>query len=149
MAFKTVKFTNTNIWLIPFYICIRNDKETAWTCSILSVCWAGGQEISCFMKPDSSTPYYNIHWLNFVHKHSSQSTSRHLFTFICIVIFFSHAFFWQFDFEACFSISDWDIFMRKDNITTKNLIIVQQDATYSVYYISVDSSTCFGCSHPS
>ena len=26
-----------------------------------------------------------------------------------------------------------------------NLIIVQQDATYSVYYISVGSSTCFGC----
>ena len=26
-----------------------------------------------------------------------------------------------------------------------NLITVQQDATYSVYYISVDSSKCFGC----
>ena len=26
-----------------------------------------------------------------------------------------------------------------------NLIIVQQAATYSVYYISVGSSTCFGC----
>jgi len=26
-----------------------------------------------------------------------------------------------------------------------NLINVQQDATYSVYYISVGSSTCFGC----
>jgi len=26
-----------------------------------------------------------------------------------------------------------------------NLIIVQQDATYSVYYISVGSSTCFEC----
>jgi len=26
-----------------------------------------------------------------------------------------------------------------------NLIIFQQDATYSVYYISVGSSTCFGC----
>jgi len=25
-----------------------------------------------------------------------------------------------------------------------NLIIVQQDATYSVYYISVGSSACFG-----
>ena len=25
---------------------------------------------------------------------------------------------------------------------------VQQDATYSVYYISVGSSTCFGCWHP-
>ena len=30
-----------------------------------------------------------------------------------------------------------------------NIIIVQQDATYSVYYISVGSSTCFGCRHPS
>jgi len=30
-----------------------------------------------------------------------------------------------------------------------NLIIVQQDATYSVYYISVGSSTCFRCWHPS
>ena len=26
-----------------------------------------------------------------------------------------------------------------------NLVTVQQDATYSVYYISVGSSTCFGC----
>ena len=26
-----------------------------------------------------------------------------------------------------------------------NLIIVQQAATYSIYYISVGSSTCFGC----
>ena len=26
-----------------------------------------------------------------------------------------------------------------------NLITVQKDATYSVYYISVGSSTCFGC----
>ena len=30
-----------------------------------------------------------------------------------------------------------------------NLIIVQQDVTYSVYYISVGSSTCFRCWHPS
>jgi len=30
-----------------------------------------------------------------------------------------------------------------------NLITVHQDATYSVYYISVGSSTCFGCWHPS
>jgi len=30
-----------------------------------------------------------------------------------------------------------------------NLITVQQDATYSVYYIFVGSSTCFGCWHPS
>ena len=28
------------------------------------------------------------------------------------------------------------------------LIIVQQDASYSVYYISVGSSTRFGCWHP-
>ena len=32
---------------------------------------------------------------------------------------------------------------------SSNLITVQQDATYSVYYISVGSSTCFGCWHPS
>jgi len=30
-----------------------------------------------------------------------------------------------------------------------NVITVQQDATYSVYYMSVGSSTCFGCWHPS
>ena len=30
-----------------------------------------------------------------------------------------------------------------------NLITLQQDVTYSVYYISVGSSTCFGCWHPS
>jgi len=30
-----------------------------------------------------------------------------------------------------------------------NLITVQQEATYSVYYISVGSSTCFRCWHPS
>jgi len=30
-----------------------------------------------------------------------------------------------------------------------NLIIDQQDATYSVYYISVGSSTYFGCWQPS
>jgi len=29
-----------------------------------------------------------------------------------------------------------------------DLITVQQDATYSVYYISVGCSTCFGCWHP-
>jgi len=29
----------------------------------------------------------------------------------------------------------------------KNLIIVQQDATYSVRYISASNSTCFGCWH--
>jgi len=32
---------------------------------------------------------------------------------------------------------------------SENLIIVQQDVTYSVYYIFVGSSTCFGCWHPS
>jgi len=30
-----------------------------------------------------------------------------------------------------------------------NLITVQQDATYSVYYISVGNSRCFGRWHPS
>ena len=33
--------------------------------------------------------------------------------------------------------------------STSNLITVQQDATYSVYCISVGSSTCFVCWHPS
>ena len=31
------------------------------------------------------------------------------------------------------------------SLGVKRLITVQQDATYSVYYISVGSSTCFGC----
>jgi len=30
-----------------------------------------------------------------------------------------------------------------------NLTIVQQDVTYSVYYITVGSSTCVVCWHPS
>ena len=30
-----------------------------------------------------------------------------------------------------------------------NLVTVQQDATYLVYCISVGSSTCSGCRHPS
>ena len=30
-----------------------------------------------------------------------------------------------------------------------NLIIVQQDATSSLYYVTVGSYTCFGCWHPS
>ena len=30
-----------------------------------------------------------------------------------------------------------------------NLITLELDATYSLYYISVGSSTCFGCYHPS
>ena len=34
---------------------------------------------------------------------------------------------------------------QKLNGSKSNLIIVQQDATYSVYYISAGSSTCFGC----
>ena len=33
--------------------------------------------------------------------------------------------------------------------TLLDLITVQQDETYSVYYISVGSSTCFGCRRPS
>jgi len=34
-------------------------------------------------------------------------------------------------------------------IVNRNFIIFQQDATYSVYYISVGSSTRFRCRHPS
>ena len=45
-------------------------------------------------------------------------------------------------------------FQKRENVSfyihvsvhrESNLITVQQDATYSVYYISVGSSTCFGC----
>ena len=36
-----------------------------------------------------------------------------------------------------------------ENEVEYNWITVQEDATYSVYYISVGSSTFFGCSHPS
>ena len=36
------------------------------------------------------------------------------------------------------------------NMTLHSIFLtVQQDATYSVYYISVGSSTCFGCGYPS
>ena len=38
---------------------------------------------------------------------------------------------------------------KKKMLFRLNLIIVQQDATYLVYYISVGSSTCFRCWHPS
>jgi len=35
------------------------------------------------------------------------------------------------------------------NTFHKNLTIFQLDVTYSVYYITVGSSTCFRCWHPS
>ena len=38
---------------------------------------------------------------------------------------------------------------HQEDHRTFNLITVQQDATYSVYYISVGSSACFECWHPS
>jgi len=38
---------------------------------------------------------------------------------------------------------------EKRNDQDFSLVIVQQDATYSVYYISVGSSTGFECWHPS
>ena len=41
------------------------------------------------------------------------------------------------------------IFEGFENRFLFNLITVQQDATYSAYYISVGSSICFGCWHPS
>ena len=41
----------------------------------------------------------------------------------------------------------WIIFMHGSLHRESNLITVQQDATYSVYYISVGSSKCFGCQH--
>ena len=39
----------------------------------------------------------------------------------------------------------WTLFKITKVQTPEGLITVQQDATYSVYYISVGSSTCFGC----
>ena len=38
-----------------------------------------------------------------------------------------------------------DFYMHGSVHRESNLITVQQDANYSVYYISVGSSTCFGC----
>ena len=42
-----------------------------------------------------------------------------------------------------------EFYIRGSVHRESNLITVQQDATYSVYYISLGSSTCFGCRHPS
>ena len=36
-------------------------------------------------------------------------------------------------------------FQKPQNSRKTNLLTVQQDATYSVYYISVGSYACFGC----
>jgi hypothetical protein len=41
---------------------------------------------------------------------------------------------------------NWWYFNKR---SVKILIIFQQDANYSVYFISVGSSTRFGCWHPS
>ena len=49
---------------------------------------------------------------------------------------------------GCDYYSDREVGMKERN-TALNLITVQQDATYSVYYISVGSSMYFRCSHPS
>ena len=40
-------------------------------------------------------------------------------------------------------------FSRQQTLWLVNVTIFQLDAIYSVYYISVGSSTCFGCWHPS
>ena len=40
------------------------------------------------------------------------------------------------------------IYVVEDSSSLFNLIIIQQVATYSIYYISVGSSTCFDCWHP-
>ena len=45
-----------------------------------------------------------------------------------------------------FNIIHYVTILQKGVLVFKfNLITDQQDATYSVYYISVGSSTCFGC----
>jgi len=36
-----------------------------------------------------------------------------------------------------------------ENEVEYNSVTIQQDATYSVYCISVGSFTCLGCTHPS
>jgi len=38
-----------------------------------------------------------------------------------------------------------DFYIHGSEHPESNLITVRQDAIYSVYYISVGSSTCFGC----
>jgi len=38
-----------------------------------------------------------------------------------------------------------EFYIRGSVHRESNLITSQQDMTYSVYYISVGSSTCFGC----
>ena len=49
----------------------------------------------------------------------------------------------------CFQYRFYCLYCRKNSDFVINSITVQQDATYSVYYISVGSSTCFGCWHSS
>ena len=53
------------------------------------------------------------------------------------------------------SISGWEVSLEpslsvhRHTVFNFNLMTVRQGATYSVYYISVGSSMCFGCWHPS
>ena len=57
--------------------------------------------------------------------------------------------FWAFSF-VCIQIYRSTFFYIHGSVHREsNLITVQQDATHSVYYISIGSSTCFGCWHPS
>ena len=60
---------------------------------------------------------------------------------------------WQisrYDVAACPGKFNWISFRRKfQNMYISTSITVHQDATYSVYYISLGSSKCFGCWHPS
>ena len=45
----------------------------------------------------------------------------------------------------CNAIETREFYIHESMHRESNLIIVQQDAIYSVYYISAGSSTCFGC----
>jgi len=61
--------------------------------------------------------------------------------------------YWQMGFNSVFKgLSPYNVNNRPrlpslhlETYRSSNLITVQQDATYSVYYISVGSSTYFGC----
>ena len=62
-----------------------------------------------------------------------------------LIILDAHVFnLWQSEIQ-----SDPHIWPSYSDTYRLNLTIVQLDATYSVYYITVGSSTCYGCWHPS
>ena len=85
-----------------------------------------------------SCPQWHYLLIHNVHKTESANTA-----------FFELSSFLHLSFKQLFNNKSLDLPTRFTDITISNLITVQQDATYSVHYISVGSSTCFGCWHPS